>query len=675
MENAGNESMDRPVYDVPPAGQDARPATRWDRATVYACMGLMLATMLAFLPVLSCDFVTWDDPVWIGENPAIVPAPTVAGLTKMWCDAWDGGGVFKNLYTPLTHTVWWVVAKAGQGGAEDINFNTVVQARLDPRAFHVTSLLGHVTVAIVALLLVRRILVRAGGRRGALAGAMAAGGLVALHPINVETVAWASMLKDVLAGLWMTTGLIAVCAAVESAERGESGGRAWWGGGWKWGWGWVGVCFALAVLSKPVAMVFPLLAGVMVAGVYGWRRTAGGAARRGVWRAVAVGLVVSVGVGVATSRWQPAVLKIDPAPEAYRPLVATTVLGRYVGKVFWPTDLTIDYSLPTGVLVREGAWVPWTGLVVAMLAMLLWWRDGTALAGAAMFVVALGPMLGLRDFDFAAISVVADHYAYTAMVGAGLVLGRTVQVALAWAGRGADGRGAKVPGRASATAVSSDRAGVGAAPARGGGGAMAAGVSGVLVAVGVVGGVVLGVLTWRQAGTWHDSAALYRHGLAINPGGLVLNANYAEHLARRKDFAGSRRYAEVAIGRYPGYAQANLLAAQASAMMGDLPAAVRYYDVALPGYATHPGAWVQAADAYAELGMLEKARAYYRQALRLKPDLEPAARMLARVEAELARRDAAGPRPGTTPPGPPETRPMRPPPATQIATPPAPAAR
>src|SRR5207244_10395574 len=101
---------------------------------------------------------------------------------------------------------------------------------MNPVGYHLTSLLLHVTSAVVVFFLARSLLTlalpRASGRGHALTGSAGFAALVfAIHPLRVESVAWATERRDVLSGLFY---LLTLLMYLRACERGARGRRLYW---------------------------------------------------------------------------------------------------------------------------------------------------------------------------------------------------------------------------------------------------------------------------------------------------------------------------------------------------------------------------------------------------------------------------------------------------------------
>src|SRR6185503_6497754 len=135
---------------------------------------ILIALPLAvFAQTWNFEFV-WDDAANIVNNRYLNP-PSVANLVQFW------RGPYERLYIPLTYSVWWATtALAGGSGS-------------GPSVFHLANGLMHILSTLVVFA-VLKILIRQ--HWAACAGAL----LFALHPLQVEPVAWITGMKDVLSG-------------------------------------------------------------------------------------------------------------------------------------------------------------------------------------------------------------------------------------------------------------------------------------------------------------------------------------------------------------------------------------------------------------------------------------------------------------------------------------------
>lgn len=359
------------------------PADRLDGIKKWVPLLVFAVALVVFAPICRHAFVSWDDDYTIEGNERM-QHPSMGNTLHYWRHE------FMDLYVPVTYTAWTAVAflskLIGRGGATD------------PRLFHAASILVHSLNAVLVYALLRKLLKSAWP---AAAGAM----LFALHPVQVETVAWASGFKDLLGAMF---SLVALNQYVSAVEPGRSGSSRRWRHA-------VGlVAMLLAMLSKPTAMVTPLLATVIDLLVIGRP-----------WRAVAASVTPYFLVAVpcvAWTKWCQPGTYLRHVPLWWRPLVAADALAFYLYKLVLPVRLTYDYGRSPWTIF-EKHWVYFTWVVPAAVAagLVVYRRNARTLAAAALLlVVGVLPVLGLTSFDFEMISTVSDHYLYLAMLGPAL---------------------------------------------------------------------------------------------------------------------------------------------------------------------------------------------------------------------------------------------------------------
>jgi tetratricopeptide (TPR) repeat protein len=347
---------------------------------------------VAFAPIVRHAFLTWDDNYTLSENP-LIQHPSLENMMFYWRHG------FMDLYVPVTYTVWTVVAfiSAAIGRGDPAG-------SLDPHVFHAASVVVHAINALLVFGLLHWLLKKPWP---AAAGAL----LFALHPMQVETVAWASGMKDLLCGMFSLIAIGQYLRAVQPAEPGEaelSKGRR------RLHYILGMAAMLLGMLSKPTAMITPLLALIMDLLVLrrSWRR---------VMVSIAPYLVLAVPCLIWTKLWQPAGY-LRYVPLWQRPLIAADALAFYLAKLVFPSHLAFDYGRAPSVVIEKG-WAYFTWLVPAMAAggLFIFRKRATGLiAGALLLAAGVAPVLGFTSFDFETISTVADHYLYLALLGPAL---------------------------------------------------------------------------------------------------------------------------------------------------------------------------------------------------------------------------------------------------------------
>jgi hypothetical protein len=553
----------------------------------WAFGALVLITTLAlFARLTACAFTDWDDSDTVAANTWLNP-PSWAAVRFYWTTI--GEKTPGQLFTPVTYTAWtaaaWVsdLVKGRTPDADGI--------RLSPAVFHGLNVLLHAATAAVAY----GLLVRLFGRRWpAVAGAM----LFAVHPVQVEPVAWVSGTKDVLCGLFSLAALWAYLAATDQQSRAVSarGGRrprlarqtsseptapatqdAGTGparpghpltrGRRRFLWLAATLLFLLAMLSKPTAIVVPVMAFAVDVLVVGRPRRR---AARSLWPWV----VLMIPCALWTRAAQPAPWAATPLWQ--RPLVAADAVAFYLGKIAWPAHLSLDYGhRPAAVFASGGVY--WTWLIPVGVAGLLVWRDRRVGAAViALFLLPLLPVLGLAPFDFQFYSTTADHYLYLPMFAVALLVTWSLS--------------RMSPVQEWPSGVTATRWGC------------------------VVVLVVLAARSVVQMGTWQNSTTLFTHVLAINPNSFAAcdQLGYAQVKAAKRA-AGGRPIVPVGDPAYPAWRQGQ-------------ERAMDWYRRALQIYDGYVPALTNIAINCQRLDRYDDERAALRQVVALQPVVPPGLR-------------------------------------------------
>jgi protein O-mannosyl-transferase len=344
------------------------------RSALWICLLLAALTAATFYPVLQNGFVNWDDMEHVARNPDMNP-PTLAALEHYWTKPYFG------LWIPVTYTTWLATAAISRSNADSLN----------PTIFHALNLIVHAIATILVYLILRKLTAK---DWPSAAGAA----IFAVHPIQVEAIAWVSGLRDVLAG---ALSLAAIFTYLQSTHRHRSLRITI-----------ATLFFMLALLSKPTAAVTPLLLAIIL----------GKRARTEIrWLTLWL-LLAATDLAIA---WfvQPSADVYRP-PIPVRPVVALDALAFYFRKLVIPIHLLIDYGRsPDWIIRRPTHWGPAALVAIVIIIVTLNRRRLPRFTAAiAIAIVALLPTLGLVPFNFQYYSTVADRYAYLAMLGTALAV-------------------------------------------------------------------------------------------------------------------------------------------------------------------------------------------------------------------------------------------------------------
>jgi Flp pilus assembly protein TadD len=342
-----------------------------DRRTIAVSAALFLGTLLIFSRAIGNDFVNYDDPVYVTENPYVQAGLTLPGIR--WAFTTDAAANWHPL-TWISHMVDWSLF-------ED-----------DQRGHHAVSIVLHALNAVLVFLLFLRL--TNGFWLSAFSGA-----LFAWHPLRVESVAWIAERKDVLSGFF---GLLALWSYAAYAQQKT---RNWY----LFSLG----TFALGLLCKPMLVTLPLI--MLVLDIWPLQRFCSAPRLEKLpffllaASSCAVTLVVQKAGGSIST----------VLPMSARIANAFVAIPGYLRKIFWPADLAVLYPHP-------GFW-PATTVTIAVVFFILVTvtvvtqfrtRPGLAI-GWSWFVIMLLPVLG---FVHIGLHYMADRYTYLPILGLQLMV-------------------------------------------------------------------------------------------------------------------------------------------------------------------------------------------------------------------------------------------------------------
>jgi tetratricopeptide (TPR) repeat protein len=329
---------------------------------------LTIAAVVAYLPALNGTQI-WDDDAHI-TRPEL---RSWDGLIKIWTQPGS-----TQQYYPLGHTLFWVEHQLWGD---------------TPLGYHLVNIVLHCFSALLLLRILRRL---------EIPGAWLAAAVFALHPVQVESVAWISELKNTLSSVfYLGSGLVYL-----EFDRTRRLGPYF-----------VALAlFLLGLLSKTVIATLP--AALLV--IFWWKRG------KLSFRRDALPLIPFFILGIAAASvtaWIERTL-IGAEGSVYdftffeRVLIAGRVIWFYLGKLIWPLDLIFIY--PRWQISQTIWWQYLFPATVAItLAILVWlsrWRRGP-LAGMLFFIGTLFPVLGFLNVYPFRYSLVADHFQYLACLG------------------------------------------------------------------------------------------------------------------------------------------------------------------------------------------------------------------------------------------------------------------
>ncbi|MGP8201394.1 MAG: tetratricopeptide repeat protein [Limisphaerales bacterium] len=526
----------------------------WHPACLFGLF-LVAITLIAYGPAWHAGFI-WDDDAYVTDNP-LLTAPD--GLRRIWFSR-DS----PSQYFPLTYTTFYL-ERALWG--------------LNPAGYHLVNLLLHAANALLVWRLLARLRVP---------GAWLAAAIFALHPVQVESVAWITERKNVLMGFFFLLTLWGWLRFLdEVTER-------------RWRYYVLALIFcALALFAKTTACTLPaalLLILWLKKMPVNWRRLAQ------VAPFAAMGLVL----GLVTVWWerhhQGTQGKLFQIGLVERLLIASRALWFYAGKLLWPANLTFSYPrwMISASDVQAYAWLVATAALGAVIWRTRRWAGRSVEVAAAFFAVTLSPLLGFIMIYTFQYTFVADHYQYLACIG---------PIALAAAGMT-----------------------IGLAR-------IAAGKPFLQPALCVALLMTLGALTWKQCGMYANVQTLWQATLARNPGSWLAHNNLGTILRQQGKVDEAINQYQEALRIKPDNESIHFNLARAFYQEGTLDLAIEQFQSALqiePGdmEAQNNLAWLLATAPQASLRNGAKAVELARQANELAGGKNPV--ILGTLAAALA---------------------------------------
>lgn len=528
------------------------------RLGIAACF-LALATAWVYSTALSNDFAYYDDEHYLTTNVHVQKGLSWRSIqwafTSIgYCDNWH----------PLT----WLS-----------HMLDVQLFGLKPAGHHFTSLALHVLAAALLLGFLSYTTKR-------LWPSTLVSVLFALHPLHVESVAWAAERKDVLSAVfWFAT----LCAYAYYA-RGPSVKKYLL----------VVILYALGLMAKPMLVTLPLI--LLLLDYWPLDRLA--INRRSFFRRLAEKVPLFV-LALASSTMtvlaqQRAIGSLQRYPLSTRISNAVFSCCVYLGQAFWPADLSVLYAYPQPQFGRTlGCW----SLLIAITAAVAWLgrNHKHLVTGWLWYAVSLLPVIGIVQVGS---QPHADRYTYIPLVG--------VFIMFAW------GACEIATGMSRSKKLLANLA--------------------LFVVV-----VCMAVATRKQIGYWKNGIALFTHGFEVTKG--IVNENAYYNFGNLMSEAGraneAMTYFERALKLNPNHARSHLSYGLILSKMGRTDEAILHYQKALEQRPDLAEAHNNLGTSFAKLGRVDEARAHFSRALEIDPTYGDAHFNFGFLLASLGRTDEA----------------------------------
>ena len=519
------------------APRDRTRVTIFSTSPLGALTGITLIVVLVvlvYLPSISGGFIL-DDEDLLADNPQIKASD---GLYRFWCttEPYD--------YWPVTNTTFWIEWRLWG---------------MNPTGYHVTNLILHIVESLLIWLILRKL---------SIPGAFWAAMIFAVHPVNVESVAWIAQRKNMMAMLFFLLSIICYLKADVQTKTGV--------------WYWLSLAaFVLAMLSKGSVAVLP----VLLLGIVWWRRplTKWDLLRTAPFFVIAM-VLAGVNIWFQTHGKN---IELRNAGFAERLAGAGGVVWFYLYKALLPVDLAFVYPQWR---IEVGNLLWWLPLLAALGVTVALWRYRKSwsrpfLFAWGFFCVALVPVMGFTAVGFMEYSLVADHYQHVAIIG--LIALVSAGIAL-WHKR------------------------------------LHGGVHWAATAVAIVSVGALAFLTWRQNGLYSNPISLYQATLRKNPDSWLVHNNLGGMFIQSGRFQEAIEHCQRALTLKPNYPLAYNNLGVALYKTGRLKEALNQFKQALLLKPDLAKAHNNLGSLLLDLGRVEEAIEHCRQAIALKSDYHEA---------------------------------------------------
>ena len=319
----------------------------------------------------------WNGKPLLDDADHLITDPelgSVRGLISLWISPPP-----THQYHPLVDTVFWIGNKLWG------------QSML---GYHLVSISLHAVSALLLLRILRRLEVP---------GALLATAIFALHPVQVESVAWAVELKNTLSAVFFFGCILAYLNFDENQNKTRSYVT-------------VLALFLLGMMAKPILATLPAVMLILLwwkRGNLEWKNDV-----RSLVPFIVLGIIAGLFSAWMEREFSGAQREITILSITQRLLVAGRAFWFYLDKIFWPSNLCFMYPRWK---VNSSEWWQYASPIAALFLFGLAWqlraRWRAPLAGLLFFVATLLPLLGFFNVSFFRFSFVADHFQYLPIIG------------------------------------------------------------------------------------------------------------------------------------------------------------------------------------------------------------------------------------------------------------------
>jgi protein O-mannosyl-transferase len=525
-------------------------------ALVLMCLTLTCVTVFVYRDIINHDFLTYDDKLYVVENHQIQKGFTLDSLRWAFSSAGDENKPYWHPLTWLSHII-------------DYQFFGLNAGR-----HLMVNLAIHVTCATMLILIFYHM-------TGALWKSVFVGALFALHPLNVESVAWIASRKNTLSTLfWMLTLIAWVYYTTRPNVRRYL---------------LVLILFVMGLLSKLMIVTLPAILllldywpmgrvtatpGLQANNLSIFQRlTRTNLIRLILEKIPLLGAAFIMFLMVLFSLLNmKRIIETELIPLGLRGSNAIVSPLKYAFKTFWPHPLAVYYPFPDEIPLWHVIGAGSILSIITIMSLVKIKRAPWMFVGWFWFLISLSPVAGMIQGGLW--PEMADRWAYVPAIG--------LFVIIAW---GWDAISLKIPNRRAISA---------------------------LLATVIL--VSFSFLTQKQVSYWQNTRTLFEHALAVTPENQISLFNYGIGLSEQglTDQAIEQYY--KALKLQPDYGDVHTNLGKAFYEKGMYDKSIHHYELAARLKPDSPKTQSDLANAYAATGLFEKTLTHYAKALDIEPN-------------------------------------------------------
>ena len=546
--------------------------SRWQQKSII-CLLLVLSTFAIYFRVCSYEFVNYDDDIYVTANAQVQKGLTLKNM------AW----AFSTTEIANWHPVTWIS-----------HMLDVQLWGLDSGRHHLVNLLFHIANTLLLFLTLNRM-------TGALWRSAFVAALFAMHPLNVESVAWVAERKNVLSTFFWILTMWSYSRYVEKPAAGRYLAMLF--------------LFMLGLMTKPMLVTLPFVLLLLDYwplnrlqfeaaltsrhfNIHADSQTTGtgdllqsdvssvppaASGNPSILSLIRekiplfVLAAVSCWVSFLAQQSSGAVRSMEAIPLASRAANALVSYVAYMGKMIFPFKLAVFYPYPAEI---PGWKIAGAATVLILFFGLAWkvrMRHPYVLVGWLWYMGTLVPVIGFVQLGAQAM---ADRYAYVPLVG--------LFIASIW------GVAEIIKNHPNLKKMIP------------------------VAAISVVG--FFSLMTWMQAGYWKNSVELFQHALDVCPGNYLAHNNLGNAWAGLGQNDAAHNHYAQALQIYPDYADAHYNTGRILAARGQLDEAIDHYQAAIKSNPGLKKAYYNLGTVWAQKGQDAEAIRHFSTALKLDPD-------------------------------------------------------